>query len=260
MTSPTPETDRLGPLIDTLYANQRPRVWSLIVTVFGDAVLPRGGELQLSRLQVLLGRIGVEAGTIRTALSRLGRDGWVERRRAGRVSFYHLSARAEAETRQAMPQIYALPVAADRWGLHLGRAPDCAALQIGPAAWLAPGHAGASPVFEARIKHPFPREVLSPEHRAALALLDRDLAALPPETETGLSPLDAAAARILLIHRWRRFALRFPQPVPGEDPRTRVASAYGAMLPASEEWFGSDAEGLEPLPPAEATLTRRFQV
>ncbi|MDJ0995254.1 MAG: hypothetical protein QNI90_16880 [Dinoroseobacter sp.] len=258
MNIPKVERDPLGPLIATLHVNQRPRVWSLIVTVFGDAALPRGGELPLSRLQVLLGRIGIEAGTIRTALSRLGRDGWVERRRDGRNSVYHLSDHAASETLDAMQQIYAPPVEVDRWGLHLGHAPNGPALAIGPAAWLAPARKGQSAFLAAPPLSPLPREVLSPEHQDALTLLERDLAVLPPATAVHFSPLDAAAARILLIHRWRRFALRFPQPLPGADARAGVAHAYRALWDASEAWFDSDADGLSPLPPRKAHDLSRF--
>jgi phenylacetic acid degradation operon negative regulatory protein len=253
--------DPLAPLIETLHAGRRPRVWSLIVTVFGDAVLPRGGEVPLGRLQILLGRMGVEAGTIRTALSRLGQDGWVARRREGRLSFYHLSESAAAETRAAMTQIYAPPTPADQWGLHLGVAPSGNALQIGPAAWLAPVNSGKDAFLSAAPLTSLPKRVLAPDHRAALELLEQDLSALPPEAPGALSPLDAAAARILLIHRWRRFALRYPQPLPAPDPRVRVASAYRALFDASEAWLDSKSDGLVemPSPAPQGALQMRFQ-
>lgn len=255
------ETDPLAPLIETLYANRRPRVWSLIVTVFGDAVLPRGGELPLGRLQVLLGRVGVEPGTVRTALSRLGRDGWVTRRRSGRTSFYHMSARAEAETRAAMPRIYAAPREMRDWALFLGTPPEPPRLRIGPAAWLAPVPPDVGGAFLTGAPAlALPREVLAPEHASALALLERDLAALPPQAAPALSPLDTAAARLLLIHRWRRFALRFPQPLPGADPHARVAAAYGALFQASEAWFDGFEDGLSPLPPRDAREPAPFGI
>ncbi len=259
MTTRSPDaSDPLAPLITTLHAERRPRVWSLIVTVFGDVALPRGGELPLSRLQVLLGRIGVEAGTIRTALSRLGRDGWVERRRDGRSSVYHLSARAAEETHAVLPLVYARPVASETWGLYLRDRPDGPALEIGPMAWLAPVQSGKEAVLEAPVGRSLPREVLTPEHRAALRLLEQDLAALPPTTAPVLDPLAAAAARILLIHRWRRYALRFPETLPGPDPRAGVAQTYRTLWRASEAWFDSDANGLVPLPPRAGSGPERF--
>ncbi|MEM9394044.1 MAG: hypothetical protein AAGA38_09310 [Pseudomonadota bacterium] len=257
-TPPNDASDALGPLIATLHANRRPRVWSLIVTVFGDVALPRGGELPLSRLQVLLGRIGVEAGTVRTALSRLGHDGWVERRRDGRSSVYHLSARAAAETQAVLPLVYAPPQPSEVWGLHLGNRPDAHALEIGPMAWLAPADPSQEAFLSNRVTRSVPRNVLRPEHAAALTLLERDLAALPPNATSAFDQIEAAAARILLIHRWRRYALRFPQPLPGADPRAGVAQAYQALWNDSEAWFDGNADGLAPLPPQQAPQAKRF--
>ena len=62
--------DPLVPLINTLRAEGRLRVWSLVITAFGDLVQHRGGAVSSARLNVLLGRIGVEPGALRTALSR----------------------------------------------------------------------------------------------------------------------------------------------------------------------------------------------
>lgn len=90
-----------------LFGRETPiRAWSLIVTIFGDCVSPRGGTLWLGSLQTIAGSLGIEAGLVRTALSRLAADGLVERTRVGRNSFVALSAAAEAETRRVAPQIY----------------------------------------------------------------------------------------------------------------------------------------------------------
>ncbi|WP_425093033.1 hypothetical protein [Tropicimonas sp. S265A] len=263
MTDRPAEPDPLAPLIATLHEGRRPRVWSMIVTVFGDAIVPRGGELPLARLQVLMARIGVEAGTTRTALSRLGRDGWVTRRRIGRASLYNLSDRALAETLKAMDRIYAPPETSDTWALHLGAAPNGHALQIGPAAWLAPVMQAPSPpattgYLQDTPSRPLPDAILSPEHRQARDLLVRDLAVLPPEQAVDLTPLEAMAARVLLMHRWRRYALRFPQPLPGTDPRAEVAAAYAALFPASEAWLDSAADGLDPMVPFKTVSPPRF--
>ena len=75
--------DPLAPLIETLTADGRLRVWSLVITVFGDSVEPRGGTISTARLGRLLGRIGVGSGALRTALSRLAGDGWVTAQRKG---------------------------------------------------------------------------------------------------------------------------------------------------------------------------------
>ncbi|NBR89524.1 MAG: phenylacetic acid degradation protein, partial [Rhodobacteraceae bacterium] len=42
--------DPLAPLIDALHAEGRLRVWSLVITVFGDSVQHRGGRISTARL------------------------------------------------------------------------------------------------------------------------------------------------------------------------------------------------------------------
>ena len=101
--------DPLKPLIDALHSEGRLRVWSLVITVFGDLVQHRGGEVSTARLGVLMNRIGVEPGALRTALSRLSRDGWVTRERAGRTSLYRLSDRGLDRFAPATSMIYAPP-------------------------------------------------------------------------------------------------------------------------------------------------------
>jgi phenylacetic acid degradation operon negative regulatory protein len=76
--------------IARLHSGGRLRVWSLLVTFFGDAVAPRGGRVALSVLQDAMALLNIEAGAVRTAMSRLAGDGWVEREREGRLSFYEL--------------------------------------------------------------------------------------------------------------------------------------------------------------------------
>ena len=109
----------------------------------------------------------------------------------------------------------------------------------------------------------FAKQVLSKEHQSALVALHNDISALKG---VDLTPLNAMAARMLLIHRWRRIVLRFPE-VPPElfpagfiisNPRKMVANAYGALAETSEVWLGSSVHGLAPMPASTATLAHRF--
>lgn len=74
--------------------------------LFGDMVLPRGGSIGLPTLLSLFHAMDVGSGTVRTALSRLSADGWVERTRIGRNAYYCLSSRGTALSRDAEPRIY----------------------------------------------------------------------------------------------------------------------------------------------------------
>ena len=264
--------DVLEPLISALHSEGRLRVWSLVVTVFGDAVQQRGGRIATLRLQRLLERIGVEAGALRTALSRLTSDGWIVRDREGRHSFYRLSASGQVEITAAAVDIYAAPFdrAVDEWVMASGQSAPPNGILVTNNLWLIPSNrakympdhiclAGTLASFPQKIAS----QVLSQAHQEALIALRNDIVALEG---AGLSPLDAMAARILLIHRWRRIVLRFPD-IPPElfpagfaisNPRKAVADAYSALLETSELWLSSSEHGLVPMPANDNTIERRF--
>lgn len=113
MTSMTTAPDTTAPdaiaedLIADFQAQTPLRVWSLIVTFFGDAILPRGGTVALSTISDLLAAMGIGGSAIRPALSRLARDGLVERQKQGRNSFYRLSDEAARDFKIAADRIYA---------------------------------------------------------------------------------------------------------------------------------------------------------
>lgn len=276
--------DPLAPLIASLNADGRLRVWSLVITVFGDSIEPRGGSVSTARLQRLLGRIGVEPGALRTALSRLSRDGWVEGTRAGRISHYRLTPSGRARFTDATSRIYAPPtpatdsdadVGAQGWTLIWQDPPDPRHPQIGgltlrPAADPDAAQAPAAFRMTGRITalSDTLRATLLPDpQRTALARLGADLAALTPPAAAALSPLDAAAARTLLIHRWRRIVLRYPDwptallpPDWAElPPRAAVAGCWQALTPAAEQWWTSQSPELPALPRAEPAFFQRFQ-
>src|ERR1700681_3106881 len=65
---------------------QRPlRGGSLIVTLFGDSIMPRGGAVALGSLIALAAPFGLNERLVRTADARLAKDGWLEGRRAGKL-------------------------------------------------------------------------------------------------------------------------------------------------------------------------------
>ena len=68
------------------------RTQFLILTLFGDYILPRGGEIRASSLLDLLDLLGVSERTARSALSRMASRGWLVARRQGRRSQYSLTS------------------------------------------------------------------------------------------------------------------------------------------------------------------------
>lgn len=87
---------------------QRPlRGGSLIITIFGDAIAPRGGAVTLGSLIRLAQPFGLTERLVRTSVARLAREDWLVARRAGRRAEYRLSAGGAARFRQATARIYA---------------------------------------------------------------------------------------------------------------------------------------------------------
>ncbi|MCH9844866.1 MAG: hypothetical protein K0U39_05090 [Alphaproteobacteria bacterium] len=85
------------------------RVWSIVMSIYGDAVMPYGGAISLKGLSLILTRMNIGTGALRTAMSRLARDGWMERFRARNTSFYRISNHMQQDIQQASLQIYAYP-------------------------------------------------------------------------------------------------------------------------------------------------------
>lgn len=249
--------DPIAPVIAALHAEGRPRVWSLVITHFGDAVDPQGGYIAATDLTALMARVGIGAGALRTAVSRLAADGWILRDRDGRARRYRLSPGGREEVRAAAARIYAPPAEAARWTLAFGAVADKRAIPIAPDLWLlalpegadAPHLPGALAVTgpPGAVPRAVAERLCTPAHRTALDRLSADLGVLEAVRADTLDPLTAMAARMLLIHRWRRLVLRHPD-LPGPclpaahrhpSPRTRVAAAYRALLPASARWPGT---------------------
>ncbi|WP_050927980.1 PaaX family transcriptional regulator C-terminal domain-containing protein [Aestuariivita boseongensis] len=258
--------DPLKPLIDALHAQGRLRVWSLVITVFGDMVQHRGGVISTARLGALMSRIGVEPGTLRTALSRLGRDGWVESERTGRTSLYRLSPQGVERFAPATSLIYAAPQTepVQNWSLYVTLDGATPTIGLVPAGRV-PERADCVVTGSLDQISPAYRErVLGDEMRAAIEALAADVDALRSNAPS--DQLDAAAARVLLIHRWRRLVLRHPEPVPDlmpEDigltnPRAEIAALYRSLSPLAEAWLDQPLEGLPAMPAASPDFAARF--
>ncbi|MBS0416782.1 MAG: phenylacetic acid degradation operon negative regulatory protein PaaX [Proteobacteria bacterium] len=89
------------------FQSQRPiRGGSLLVTIFGDAIAPRGGIVTLGSLIQLAAPFGLTERLVRTSVARLAQDGWLVARRDGRLSEYRLAARGEQRFAEATQRIY----------------------------------------------------------------------------------------------------------------------------------------------------------
>jgi phenylacetic acid degradation operon negative regulatory protein len=220
------------------------RAWSVIVTVFGDVVAPRGGSLWLGTLNDIMGAFGIGEGVVRTAMSRLAADGWVTRDRVGRNSYYRLTPKATALSEAAAVRIYRLPQrgwsgtwtlavpqeepgtrpAQRRAALHrAGFAQLTSGLFIAPSGQEVPHEAERVLVFSARSRHAKPDDLEQDREIARSAWKLDEIAAAYRAFCNHFAPVAAAlrrsrrvpdlaalAVRLLLVHELRRIVLRDP--------------------------------------------------
>ena len=86
---------------------QRPlRGGSLLITLFGDAIAPRGGAVTLGSLIRLAAPFGLTERLVRTSVARLAREGWLAPRRSGRRSEYRLTRGGAERFTEATRRIY----------------------------------------------------------------------------------------------------------------------------------------------------------
>jgi phenylacetic acid degradation operon negative regulatory protein len=256
----------LEPLAATLARTGTPRIASFVITVWGDAVAPRGGSLWLGTLQAILDHFGCTPGQVRTAMSRLTEEGWLARTRLGRNSFYRLGPRGEAVFGAAEARIYSrrpaewdgvfrLVLLADPavkealsaegfsalpGGALLGLGGDPATLpRSAPLLLARPRDAEDARLLAARA---WPLDKLAEGYR-------RFVAAFAPLREAAIPAEEALPLRLLLVHEWRRLVLRdpllpdalLPPEWPGAAARDLAAVLHARLTPAAEAWL--DAEG-----------------
>ncbi len=87
------------------------RTGSLITTVFGDAIAPRGGTVWLGSLITAMRDFGVSERLVRTSVYRLVQDGWLQSTQIGRRSYYSLTDEGRERFTLATHRIYGQPVA-----------------------------------------------------------------------------------------------------------------------------------------------------
>jgi phenylacetic acid degradation operon negative regulatory protein len=272
------------------------RNWSIVITIFGDAIVPRGGSVWLGTLLDFFRMIDIGEGAVRTAMSRLAADGWLERQRDGRNSFYRLTERGQKTFVEATRQIYSAHGPEWKGGFDVvflerngdnGRDGPRARLEQAGFAAAAPGVMLAPPGTEiSQLKDADGialrlggdieacRRLAAaswPVAEAAQAY-ERFLSAFEPLEQAianggTLTDGQAMVARILLIHEYRRVVLRYrplpsellPADWPGETALSLCRTLYHALLPQAEAWldrYGRAQEG--PLPAPDPAIHRRF--
>lgn len=97
------------------------RASSLIITLYGDAIEPRGGTVWLGSLIQLLEPMGINERLIRTSIFRLAKDGWLSAEKVGRRSYYSLTGAGRRRFEKAFKRVYSasLPAWDGSWCLLL---------------------------------------------------------------------------------------------------------------------------------------------
>lgn len=88
-----------------------PRARSLIITLFGDTVMPYCERIWIGHLIALMAPFGVNARLVRTSVSRLAEAGWLTSQREGRRSYYTLGTAGRRRFRNAYERVYRPPEA-----------------------------------------------------------------------------------------------------------------------------------------------------
>lgn len=269
------------------------RTGSLIITFYGDAILPRGGSVWLGTLLQFLEMLGTDGGVVRTAMSRLAADGWLDRDKAGRKSFYRLAKDGRERFEAAVEHVYNPHVAewAGRFELLLignGADREASRTALGesgfgspmPGVWVAPSVAPLPSIAAGAIRLEVAADDATGRRLVEASWSLEQTAAsyrefiktfAPLEGWIGgadtISPADAVLARILLIHHYRRVILRdpllpavlLPPAWPALEARELCARLYQILMPASESWLNAHGESVTgPLPPPGPELGRRF--
>jgi ring-1,2-phenylacetyl-CoA epoxidase subunit PaaA len=214
---------------------------ALLLTLFGDVVLPSGGAAWLSSLTRGMEALDVSDAAVRQALRRLSGQGIVDAEKHGRLARYHLTDVGRRRLEEAADRIYLRHERAwdGRWRMLTYTFPERErgardALRreltwlgygsVGTGTWVCPWDLGTR-LQTVLDKHRVAGdvEVFTAQHEGedgALAARAYDLselhaahAAFLAEAPAQVDPADHEAAfraRVELVHTWRKFLFLDP--------------------------------------------------
>ena len=246
---------------------------SALFDLYGDHLRSRGGRARVASLVAMLAPLDIAAPAVRTAVSRMVKQGWLRATRIEGASGYALTARAESRLEEAATRIYRTRTADGwdaRWHLVVPSRPRDRARRerlksgmaflgyapIGEGTWVA---ARPSPELDALLDAEGVRaERFAAAHETDDADLVRrawDLDAVGRAYQRWLadarvlvgalparpSDQNSFAVRSQLVHEWRKFLFTDPglprALLPGNWPGDEAAAFFDAeaarLLPAS---------------------------
>lgn len=108
-----PLKNQLDLLVHNFQQKRPLRAGSLIITLYGDAIVPRGGTVWLGSLVKLLEPMGISERLVRTSVFRLTKESWLQADKVGRRSYYSLTGPGLRRFEQAFKQVY--KVTSQQW-------------------------------------------------------------------------------------------------------------------------------------------------
>ena len=246
---------------------------SALFDLYGDHLRSRGGSAPIASLVMLMAPLGITPPAVRTAVSRMVKQGWLRPVRISGAAGYALTPRAEHRLDNAAARIYRT-IANDEWDGHWHlvipeRPADRATRErlrsglaylgyaaLGDGTWLA---ARPSPELDALLQSErITAEGFLARHEhddGALIRRAWDLAAVGRSYRTWLSeakelvsrlpstPADREvfAVRSKLVHEWRKFLFTdpglpralLPTSWPGDEAAAFFDEEASRLLPAS---------------------------
>jgi phenylacetic acid degradation operon negative regulatory protein len=246
---------------------------SALFDVYGDHLRRRGGVAPVAALVRLLAAVGIAAPAVRTAISRMVRQGWLSPVLTADGPGYQLTDQAERRLDDAYSRIYRTAEQAwdGRWHLLVADRPATRTARerlsnglaflgyapLGGGTWVAPrSHPDVRAVVSAEGVNVETFEATYDGPGSALAGRAWDLAAVAAAYEQfevdARVLIDAAAeqsdadrlafaTRSRLVHEWRRFLFLdpalpdavLPEGWPGHRAAALFDQAAGALLPAA---------------------------
>jgi phenylacetic acid degradation operon negative regulatory protein len=260
---------------------------SALFDLYGDHLRSRGARAPVAALVRLLNPLGISAAAVRTAVSRMARQGWLEAVRLPAGAGYALTPRAVGRLDEAAERIYrhGLPDWDGRWHLlviervrdrarrerlraglsYLGYAP------IDETTWVSPRrsveldglleaervraerfeacHDGDARGLVARV---WDLDGLARAYQRWLGMARELVAPVGPDT-----PDEAVfAARSVLVHEWRKFLFRDPglpaELLPARWPGHVAADLFDTesarLLPAAARFVDCCLQAGSPAP------------
>ena len=214
---------------------------SALFDLYGDYLRPRGGRAPVAALVKLLAPLGIAAPAVRTAVSRMVRQGWLHPLRLGSGPGYLLTPKAARRLDEASARIYRTGRAGwdGRFDLVLLSGPlprrDAQRLaflgygMLDERSWVAPraadeidavltesgvayerfsaGHAAGTPGAAHVVGRAWNLDEIGQAYEDFIAAQRPAVTAIT----TRSSDEDAYATRFQLVHAWRTFLFRDPQ-------------------------------------------------